>query len=267
MTYSAFELSAQLGRPVELYTFTDGLTVYRYTSAEDEVAYGGETFYPRQIDRSVPKLSSDARTRVQLEITIPGEDPIATRFIGIVPAAPLQVEVLRFHRTDSPNGWIEWQGRVVNAKFENNGSSCRLFSVASERKLSRSLPNFKYHSLCNHVLYDAGCRAVKNSFKFTAPVSSVSGRQITVTGVSAFGASWALGGVVEYHNDARPVVVQSGDVLTLSLPFYDNVDGVTVDVYAGCDHSLSTCNSKFANTINFGGFPFVPTKNPFNTGL
>ena len=43
--------------------------------------------------------------------------------------------------------------------------------------------------------------------------------------------------------------------------------GQTVDVFAGCDHSLAICESKFANVINYGGFPFVPIKNPFNSSL
>lgn len=267
MSYSAFELSSQLGRPVELYTFVDGLTTYRYTSAEDEVTFSGDTYYPRQLDRSVPKLASDAKSRPQMEISIPADDPIAARFIGIVPSTPLEVQILRFHRTDSPNGWIEWQGRIVNAKFERDGSVCRLYSVASESKLARPIPNFKYQSLCNHVLYDGGCKVTKASFKFSALVTAVTGRQITVSGIGALGASWALGGTVEYGGDYRPVLGQSTDVLLLSLPFRDEVLGEEVDVYAGCNHSLGTCESKFANSINFGGFAFVPTKNPFSTGL
>lgn len=267
MSYSAFELSSQLGRPVELYVFTEGTVTTRYTSAEDEVTYSGETYYPRQIDRSVPKLSSDARSRPQLEISLPADDPIAARFVGIVPATPLEVQVLRFHRTDSPNGWIEWQGRVTNAKFEDNGSICRLFSVASESKLARPIPNFKFQGLCNHVLYDGGCKIAKTSFKFSALVTDVTGRTITVAGLSALGASWALGGTVQYGDDYRPILGQSTDVLTLSLPFYDDILGKEVDVFAGCDHSLATCEAKFSNSINYGGFPFVPTKNPFSTGL
>ena len=50
--------------------------------------------------------------------------------------------------------------------------------------------------------------------------------------------------------------------------------GSTVVVLAGCDHSVTTCDTKFntpedtqSNVINYGGFPFVPGKNPFETGL
>jgi hypothetical protein len=36
---------------------------------------------------------------------------------------------------------------------------------------------------------------------------------------------------------------------------------------AGCDHSVSTCAARFGNLANYGGFPFIPTKNPFSTGV
>ena len=43
--------------------------------------------------------------------------------------------------------------------------------------------------------------------------------------------------------------------------------GLDVDWFAGYDHSLAICESKSANVINYGGFPFVPIKNPFNSSL
>lgn len=34
--------------------------------------------------------------------------------------------------------------------------------------------------------------------------------------------------------------------------------GDAFTVYQGCDHTMSTCQTKFANLANFRGFPFVP---------
>jgi len=36
-----------------------------------------------------------------------------------------------------------------------------------------------------------------------------------------------------------------------------------VKIYPGCDRVRATCESKFDNLDNFGGFPWIPTKNPF----
>jgi hypothetical protein len=72
----------------------------------------------------------------------------------------------------------------------------------------------------------------------------------------------ALGGV-----DRRLILSSSGDVLTLLLPFTSSPLGSTVIVFAGCDHTIATCKSKFNNVVNYGGFAFVPTKNIFQTGI
>jgi hypothetical protein len=70
------------------------------------------------------------------------------------------------------------------------------------------------------------------------------------------------------------IILQNNDVLTLSLPFAVNVAGASVEVNAGCDHTKETCRSKFqvldainGNQVNYGAFPFVPPKNPFQVGV
>ena len=62
--------------------------------------------------------------------------------------------------------------------------------------------------------------------------------------------------------------------LLLLLPFPFTIVGQTVEVYAGCDHTAEPCATKFfttedpqGNLRNYGGFLFVPTKNPFESGL
>ena len=268
MAYGTHEDSAESARPVELFTFTIDTTIYRYTSAEDTVTYSAQDYLSRQIDRSKPTLSSSESGRQQMEITLPADDPVASRYIGIVPPDRVSLQIIRYHRGDSPNGIILWDGRIISAKFEKQGSMCRLFSISSESALSRQIPGRKYQGLCNHVLFDSLCQIVKASNKYSGNVSVVSGNTLTVDGLAASeGADWAVGGTIEHGNDKRLVTAQSGDVLTLQLPFRDTPLSQTVDVYAGCDHTISTCLTKFTNTINYGGFPFVPTKNPFNTGL
>lgn len=268
MAYDVFEASVESGQPIELYIFTIGATVHRYTSAEDTITYSANTYLPRNIDRTSPTLASGKGGRQQLEITLPKDDVIAQRYIGIVPAARVEIEVLRFHRDDSPNGYSLWKGRIVSAKFEQQTTVCRLFSVSSESALARPIPGRKYQGLCNHTLYDSGCKVTKASYKYTGTVSAESGRTITVAGLAAAkGAGWAKGGTIEVGSEKRLVSSQSGDVLTLQIAFPSTLVSSSVDVYAGCDHTLTTCNGKFSNAINFGGFPFVPTRDPFRTGL
>lgn len=267
MSYSAFEVAAQTGQPVELYEFTIGLTKYYYTSAEDTISYSGQDYVARAIDRTSPTVSSSENGRQQMEVTLPGDDVIAQRYIGIVPAETVHLRIIRFHRGDAPNGAVIWSGRVVSAKFEQQGVLCRLFSVSSESAISRPTPGRKFQSLCNHALYDGRCQVVKDDFKHTDEVLTVSGRDLTINGLGTLGTDWALGGSVVFDGVPRLIVAQSGNVITVQVEFESSPLGQVVDVYAGCDHSAATCASKFDNIVNFGGFPYVPTKNPFETGL
>jgi hypothetical protein len=198
MAYDTYESSVESGRPVELFEFTIGATTYRYTSAEDDVTYSAEIYYSEPIMRTSPTLTSSENGRQQMEITLPTDNEIAARYIGIVPAEQVQVRILRFHRGDSPNGVILWVGRIVSARFEKQGALCKLSIGDDEKRL--------------------------------------------VTG-------------------------HTGNVLTLQIPFPTDVTGATAVVQPGCDHKITTCTSKFSNDINYGGFPLVPEKNPFNTGV
>jgi len=266
MTFEAQETSQEGGRPVEIYTFTIGATVYRYTSAEDELVFASFTYFPRQIARSSSSQALGEHQRA-LEITLPTEDEVSRRFIGIVSGVPMFVQVVRFHRGDT-EAFVVWDGRVAGASFRQGGAQCALQVITTEAAFSRPVPRFKFQGLCNHVLYDAGCKVVKADFSYTGTVGMVSGNEIEVIGLfAAKGADWAPAGYVTKNNDYRLIMGQFGDVLTIPLPFGATPTG-TVDVVAGCDHILnSDCVVKFTNAINFGGFPYVPTRNPFVVGV
>ena len=268
MTFQVQEESVEAGRPIELYEFTIGAEVIRYTSAENDhiPPFNANTFFSRAISRNNPSVTTEDR-RQTLELMLPTDDDLARRFIDVPPGPEVTLEVTRYHVGDT-EAYIIWQGKIIGAAYTQEGGACMLSGVTDEAAFSRPIPRFKYQGLCNHVLYDTLCTVVRTSFKYTAVVSAVVGNTITVTGLSANGADWAVGGYVDNGaSDFRMVVDQSGDTLTLFLPFGTSPLGSSVDVYAGCDHTIDTCNTKFTNSVNYGGFPFVPTFNPFERGL
>lgn len=60
------------------------------------------------------------------------------------------------------------------------------------------------------------------------------------------------------------IVGHAGANLTLMAPLPGLAAGMSAKLYAGCDRSLSVCGSRFDNVVNFGGFPWIPLKNPFS---
>lgn len=267
MTYADKEQSVEAGQPVELFTFQLGADAWRYTSAEDTITFGGQQYVSRQITRS-KFVQADGQRRNEMKVTLPSEDVICKKFIGVVPGQPMYISIVRIHRGEA-QAYNLWTGRILGARFMMRGAVCELNGLTSEAAFNRNIPKYKYQGLCNNELYDDNCGVSKAAFTYTGTVTAVSGNVISVQGLEvAKGDGWALGGYVSNNDvDYRAIVAQSGDQLTLSLAFNAGVQYTDVDVFAGCDHTLGTCESKFSNNLRYGGFAFVPTLNPFQTSL
>ena len=86
--------------------------------------------------------------------------------------------------------------------------------------------------------------------------------------LAAFTSGWFTRGLVTFTagaNAGRAVEVKrhalSGAIATLELwqaPGAAIAPGDTLVVTAGCDKRLATCRERFANTLNFRGFPHMP---------
>lgn len=271
MTFDTIERSREDGNVLELYEFKYGTETTRLTSYNQDIVFGGVTWTAVQISRGQVQNSAEQAVN-ELKVDLPLDHPIAAQYIGNVPGKVGSVRIFRAHADDpSEETLLLFDGFVAQAGFD--GSLVATLSCSpSTSVFKRSGPRFNYQSLCNHILYDTRCKILELAFLFTGNVSAVTGRDITVDGLlAAEGAGWAISGFVRAPagttDDARLVLGQSGDTLSLLNNFSEDVLGTSVDVFAGCDHSLAICESKFANVINYGGFPFVPIKNPFGSSI
>tara|TARA_R110000737_G_scaffold47134_6_gene67070 strand:+ start:6874 stop:7704 length:831 start_codon:yes stop_codon:yes gene_type:complete len=274
MTYEAFEELQEGSAPIELYTVTIGATIYRWTSAEDDITEAADVFTAIPIERGTLKGGGPDTRKEFLVITVAGDNPVAVQYIGSVPGVEGTIKIERIQRGDGPTFQVItlFNGTISSAAFTNAGRTAQLRIVPLVTSQSKPVPTDTYQGLCNRVLYDDQCQVDDTSASFrlsTAAVTAVSGNTITVTGADANGDNYYTGGFVETSSsdDRRLILDQTGTVLTLLLPFTTSPIGTNVTVFAGCDHSISTCKSKFNNVVNFGGFAWVPSKNVFATGI
>lgn len=270
-SFNTLETSIESSRPIELYEFVLGSETFRYTSAEDELTVGSETFTPEAIARNQVEQGSDQSTRT-LNVTVPATNEFAERYINVVPGERATINVYRYQRDEVPSfstTVLLFKGLVQSVRFPDDGTVAEIAVRSIEAALNRNVPRFSYMGMCNHFLYDQGCTVNPASFNHIGVVTAVSGNDVTVTGAGASGFDF-VGGYARPTsvNDFRMVLAQSGDVLTLLLPFADSIVGGDLQIFAGCDHLIgSDCALVFDNVINFGGFGFVPNRNPFQTGL
>lgn len=279
MTYDAFASSREQSRPIELFRFIQGGSTFEYTSAEDELMVASLPYTPEVIKRG--RIAQSPRDRSStLEIRVPITNTFARRYRASVPGSRASVTIQRVQRLDFPTPQVItiFTGFVGSVAYENEMKEAVIACKPVESASSRPVPRFSYQSLCNHILFDLACKVDDTDprWRRTTTVSAQSGATITVPGAGAFGADWWVGGFVEIDggDDARLIVAQSGDDLQLLLPFPTSAVGRTVTAFAGCDHTITTCDTKFdtpedtdSNVINYGGFAFVPVRNPYQTGL
>ena len=271
-SFDILESSVEDSSPIEIYTITVGSETYRLTSSSQDIDIGVYTWTSTQIDRDAIGQGSEERKR-NLNIKLPSDSPFAQAFINVIPGQRAVINIIRLQRDESPTfntQALVYKGQIASIRFIEDGNQVQLVSRSIEAATSRTVPRYTFMGMCNHVLYDNSCKVNPAGFTVTGEVTDITGNTITVDGASSQPDGYWRGGFCKpsADSDFRLILDHTGDVLTLLLPFSTDLTGQNVQVFAGCDHTLTgDCATKFDNVIEFGGWPFVPTKNIFATGL
>lgn len=277
MSFDTFESSVEASRPVELYRIVQGGSTWEITDADREVTVASLTYLPESVERAQIEQGPEDEKAV-LNVTLRADHPFARRFAPSTPGSLATITIQRYQYGDgaTPEVITIYEGRVSSVSFEEDETVAVLACIPEQAATSRPIPRFTYQNLCNHVLYDGGCKVdeTDSRFRLTALVTAFdpATNTATVAGAGAFGADWWVGGFMEINggDDVRMILSQTGNDLQLLLPFPTPIVGSSVTILAGCDHTIETCDDKFdtpedpqSNVINYGAFAFVPLKNPY----
>jgi len=265
MSYSGLESSVNSGQPIELYEFRRGSEYYRYTTHSEVVTYLSNDYEPSSISRDRVKQTADS-FKNDLKIILPRSDIFALSFITYAPEEVATLTVYRGHVNDGE--YIAyWKGRVLGGEISGNEITLTLESAFTS--LRRAGLRARFEFTCRHSLYSAGCGVNINSFDASGNIDAIStnGLTVTLSEASAQADGYYTGGFMMIGGVRRFITSHIGANLELSAAFQNITVGTLAVIYAGCDHTRATCNSKFSNIINFGGFPFIPSKNPFDAGI
>jgi hypothetical protein len=97
---------------------------------------------------------------------------------------------------------------------------------------------------------------------------SADGLTITVSEADPFADGYfAAGGLLEFGSYRGFIVAHTGSTLTLFRAVPGLAASSSITIYPGCDRTLSTCNTTFSNAARHMGFPLIPTRDPFTTGV
>ena len=162
----------------------------------------------------------------------------------------------------SPIGGVTlFHGRVSTVDMV--GRTHATLSIASDLViLDYDMPRNLYSPTCLHTLYDSGCGLISGAYSVNgAAAAGSTAALILFTGALALHAQGSILFTSGLNANVRGTVktTSPGASLTLMypLPAAPSI-GDTFTVYAGCDHTRATCQSRFNNLTRFRGFPFVP---------
>jgi uncharacterized phage protein (TIGR02218 family) len=124
---------------------------------------------------------------------------------------------------------------------------------------------------CDAELGDARCRVLLDhpDYAGAGAVTAVeTAETVAVSGLDGFAAGWFSHGTMEWTTGARAgrserIVGHRKDAAGVRLTLrpgggLGTAAGDAFTVKAGCDKSFATCKAKFANALNFRGFPHLP---------
>ncbi len=269
MTFDIDESSVEGSRPNEAYKIILGGDEFYFTSGEDEVIIDGNDYVPTEIKRTVIALGKAERTKV-LTIELPISTALAQRYVGPPPGVRASVQVFRYQRTTGPTDKaLIYSGTVKSVTFPRNGTLASFQCQTLEASSDRAIPRHTYMGMCNHLLYSPACGVIQNDFKHVGLVSLVDSNNITIVGLSASGLA-VKGGFLDNATgtEKRQILAVSSDIVTLLLPFEVDPTGTSITAFAGCNRVLTQdCAVIFENEERFGGFAFVPDRNPFTAGI
>jgi uncharacterized phage protein (TIGR02218 family) len=262
----------------DLYTFTlTNGTVLRYTSADFDVEYNGNTYLCE--NAGIKRSSMSWQTGLSVDSLDLEFYPKDTDLVGTLPlvqafrngtfdGASLQLDMAFFENwTDTPLVLEKlFLGNVDVDEIGGNNVKVEVKSITEI--LNTKIPRNIYQSACAYTLYGAGCGVNKATFSSNASVL-VNTTKTVIKCSLAQSVGYFDQGVILFTsgqnlNVKRSIKAHTSGQLTLNYPLqYTPEIGDTFTVSAGCDRTMNSCKNKFNNLANFPETPFIP--NPDKT--
>lgn len=254
----------------ELYRFVEGSTIWTYTSSDEEETYdsgsGAELYTKRAIGRSEVESKTDL-SKANLDVNFFIDDAVARRWM--VDKVEAVVTLTIFEKDENGDIAVQWKGRMAGVKPKTTEITLTFESIFTS--LRRPGLRARYLRTCRHSLYGRGCTLDKDDFAIAATATAASGLQVTVTeAASQPDGTYATGMIKAPDGTLRFITNHQGTTLTLVRPIGSLTTAIglsgpqAVTIYPGCNRTRAICDSRFDNLPNYGGFDWIPLRNPFD---
>jgi len=260
MDYFERERSLVWGEPIELYRFRRGFEYWTYNNTARAITYETRIYEPVLISGGDIELTTNSLKNL-LRIKVDRENPFAISFISTPVEHITELVIFRGQGGESSNFVEYWKGYVYAVEFLPK--IVEIIASPKTNSLKRSGLMRKYQRSCGYQIYSRRCTLLKTNYEKSGTIISIEGTKIEATIFGTEANNWFTGGLFEADNRSQMVIWHEGNFVRIAHRIVSLEVGMSFKVYAGCDHSSSTCKDKFGNKINYGGQEFIPDKNPF----
>jgi uncharacterized phage protein (TIGR02218 family) len=253
---------------LELFRFVEGTVIWTKTNLDQPYTYdsgsGPEVYVPTPMKRTEMESRNEIN-KASIDISFALTDTMAR---GWMIANAENVVTLSIFEIDGVDITTSWKGRLAAIKPNINDITATFESIFTS--LRRPGLRARYLRTCRHSLYRRGCNLDKASFAYAGIPSAVAGQVVTVSAAASHPDGFFTAGMIAAADGTlRYITSHVGSTITMMrrLPSLETAFAAgptTVTLYPGCDRTRSTCNTTFNNLPNYGGFDWIPTRNPFN---
>lgn len=277
MSYAIKTKSKYGNTPIELISFRTGPNSHiRTTTHERELVIAGEIYSPFPFDRKNRKIST-AFDDDGAKVTVAADHPICEHYRTVPTSYDVSVIIHRGYveadGTPHSNDLEEYPvlvfGWVGAAEMDaENGEMTIAVVTLGDTMAAPTLTRHYQHS-CPLRLYGPKCGAVRVPIAVT-PESLLKGKMGLPLGwEGANEISDFVGGIAEFSKGSaatehRMIFQALADGVKFVGSMANLEDYTSVTISLGCKRTLEACRNLHNNSIRYGGFPYMPLKNPVN---
>ena len=250
----------------------------RYTSSLYAVSLGGNVFSsgPPNFKRPALRCETGIQTS-NSEIGLEADDSVLLNGIPLLARlarGEWNFAIATIERAYSAGPGQPWLGRaprflgVINDVTDIGRASATLNCKNITYLLDVQWPKDTIMSTCGKILYGSDCTVNPATFTTSGTVQGTP-KTPTVNGFCTnltAADSYYLGGTITFTSGqlnglsywVRSFVHTDGIIRLQTPALVSPAIGDTFTIIPGCDKSMTTCQNRFSNLSNYGGFPFVP---------
>lgn len=249
--------------------------IFAYTAADVSISFGGDTYMPcESLNASANELGAALGQIGNTQISgIISDDGISEADIiaDLFDQAVVEIWMVPWNGgSEAP--WRITKGQIAKTTHGRAGYEIEVLTpgaMLQQKSLLRTCgPG------CGYDLGDDDCRVDLYAYQEAGTVTTISAlnaslqasERIFIDSSRSEADGYWEGGLIEWQTGAnagqisevKDFVPSTGQITLWDALISPIAIGDTYIISPGCDKSFETCKAKFANGVNFGGFPHLP---------